>query len=153
MKSCTAANAQYKDAAECTAACGMLDAAGKLGKEGETMGDTVGCRQYHAGVAGMMMPETHCAHGGPFGGGACGDLCENFCALAVPTCGTDAASMAEYKDAATCMTTCKTFDATKAYSIMETAGNTLACRMYHLTVAVADKTHCQHITTGSDPCK
>src|SRR5262245_23814708 len=44
---CKDANLMYTDAATCEAVC----AAFELGKAGDTSGNTVGCREYHAGVA------------------------------------------------------------------------------------------------------
>lgn len=146
MKNCTGATAQYGSEAECTAACTMLETAGKLGMPADTSGDTVGCRLYHAGAAAMDAA-THCAHAGPFGGGVCGDLCENFCTLATATCKT------EYPDAATCATDCMGYAKDPAYSYQAT-GNNYACRAYHLTAAVADAaTHCEHTSKTSSICK
>lgn len=146
MANCTGATAQYGSAAECTAACTMLDTAGKLGTKGETSGDTVGCRDYHAEAA-KSDAALHCAHAGPFGGDACGTLCENFCTLAVATCKT------EYPDATSCMTDCMGYAKMPAYSYQAT-GDNFACRAYHLTAAVADAaTHCAHTAKMSSVCQ
>ena len=56
----------YKDAADCAAQCG----AWYPGSVADTVGDTVGCRLYHAGAAfGDAM--THCPHAGPGGADVC----------------------------------------------------------------------------------
>ena len=56
----------YTDMADCTDQCsewypGIKDA---------TAGDSVGCREYHAGVA-IGDPDTHCPHAGPGGADVC----------------------------------------------------------------------------------
>ena len=141
MANCTGANAQYGDAAQCTAAGMMFD----MGTEGETSGDTLGCRDYHADAA-KTDAALHCAHAGPFGGDACGALCDNFCKLATATCKT------EYPTAAACMTDCMGYAKMPAYSYQAT-GDNYACRAYHLTAAVADAaTHCPHTGKMSSVC-
>jgi len=44
------------------------------GSQGDTSGNTVQCRIYHAGVAGNPSTNavTHCPHAGPNGAGVCG---------------------------------------------------------------------------------
>ena len=64
---CTGDNAVDFGADGCLAACGMW----AEGTEGDTDGDSVQCRIYHATVAGEMDPETHCPHASPEGGGVC----------------------------------------------------------------------------------
>jgi hypothetical protein len=56
----------YNDMADCEAQCSEW----YQGTEGQTAGDTVGCREYHAGAA-IGDPMTHCPHAGPGGGGVC----------------------------------------------------------------------------------
>lgn len=71
--SCTGDNAQWDSMADCLAYCG--DAGWDAGTPGATSGNTIACRIYHAGVAGMPgMALAHCPHTGPSGGGVCGTL-------------------------------------------------------------------------------
>lgn len=56
----------YVDMADCMGQCG----AWYPGTAGMTMGDTIGCRDYHAGVA-VGEPATHCPHAGPGGADVC----------------------------------------------------------------------------------
>ncbi len=56
----------YKDMADCMTQC----APWYPGFEGQTAGDTIGCREYHAGVA-LGEPTTHCPHAGPGGADVC----------------------------------------------------------------------------------
>lgn len=142
---CTAANAQYSSKESCMGAC----AAFPVGAAADTSGNTLGCRTYHSGAAAMDAA-THCVHAGPGGAGACGSNCEGFCAIAVATCPT------EHPDEATCMTTCMGFADTEPFDAGDVAGDTLACRLYHLSVAATDAasamTHCAHTAAMSAPC-
>jgi hypothetical protein len=138
---CTGANDQFASMQNCLDTCesyprGMLT---------DTMGNTLGCRIYHS-MAAASDPGTHCGHAGPLGGGECGEPCESFCTIAMGQCPMAYASM----DA--CMTACAGYRA-GMYNTMATSGNTLACRMYHLTVAATDPAgHCGHIGVDSPTC-
>jgi hypothetical protein len=66
LKNCVDKLNAYKDEADCLAQC----AGWYPGKDGDTTGDTVGCREYHAGVA-LGDPMTHCPHAGPGGAMVC----------------------------------------------------------------------------------
>jgi hypothetical protein len=159
---CTGANGQYTDAAHCTGTCNQFTPGAAAT---ETSGDTLGCRIYHAQNA-MLTGDTatHCPHAGPVGAkvdataGVCGaDPCTDFCALDTKVCGTDAAPVTgvtnRYTTLAACMTACAGFDKTTPYSATAPNGNTLACRINHLTNAAANaapatvaawNTHCGH---------
>ena len=148
MANCLGEVAQYGTMESCMGACAGLD----LGTGADMAGNTVGCRTYHAGVAATD-PATHCAHAGPGGAAVCGDNCEGFCAIAMSACtGADQ----QYADEAECMTDCATFADTEPYDVSDTSSNTLACRLYHLTVAATDAAsataHCGHITSASPVC-
>lgn len=116
-------------------------------------GDTLGCRAYHAGAA-KADGALHCPHAGPSGDGACGMTCDGFCDIAVATCKT------EWPDKTACMTACAALPkAGMKYNTSMTAGNTIECRLYHLSVAATDAasagTHCPHtaaVTKMGDPC-
>ncbi len=60
----------YADEAACLAACAEFPTDGAVGDAG---GNTLQCRIYHAGVAGMMDPVVHCPHAGPDGAEVCVD--------------------------------------------------------------------------------
>jgi hypothetical protein len=134
---------QYGSNEICLAAC----AAFEVGESGATSGGTLGCREYHANAAAGA-PDVHCAHAGPLGGdGTCGTACEGFCAIALDAC-PDA-----FADAADCADQCAGFDATEPYDTSDTAGDSLACRTYHLTVATTTPVpHCTHIDEASPTC-
>ncbi len=133
--------------AYCMGSCSALPE----GKPGDMAGNTVNCRIYHAG-ASAMDAAVHCVHAGPGGAGACGSNCESFCSIATATCPT------EHPDAATCMTTCMGIQDTEKYDVTDTSGDSLACRLYHLTVASSSEankaTHCPHTVGPMNPvCK
>jgi hypothetical protein len=143
---CTGANAQYPNDASCAAAAAAVPA----GMDADMAGNTLGCRVYHSGAAASDAA-THCPHAGPGGDGACGSICEGFCDIAVKTCAT------EWPDKAACMTACAAFPAAgMKYNTSFTAGNTVECRLYHLSVAATDAasatTHCPHTKVDSSTC-
>ncbi|PCC74601.1 hypothetical protein SAMN02745121_06967 [Nannocystis exedens] len=145
MGSCTGTNAQYPSNESCLGACGGLPP----GSPGETSGNSLSCRAYHAGMASID-PGVHCIHAGPSGAGACGQSCEGFCAIATSICPT------EHPSPADCMATCANFMDTEPYNTEDAAGNTLACRLYHLTIAATGpaeaQVHCGHTIEASPPC-
>jgi hypothetical protein len=143
MANCTADNAQYDSKETCLAVCALLTP----GTPGEKMGNTLECHAYHANAAAMDGAR-HCPHAGPAGGEVCGDASANFCALALEACPE------VFQDDAACSAAVANFDATTPYSTAETTGNTLACRLYHLTAATIDTAlHCPHIAGDGGPCQ
>jgi len=140
---CTGALAQYTNVQLCEATCGNFD----VGEQSDVEGDTLGCRLYHAGAA-KDDPATHCTHAGPGGNGQCGANCQGFCTIAVRAC------PAVYSDEAACESTCAGFSDAESYDASDVSGDTLACRLYHLTVAtVYAADHCPHIAAVSETCK
>lgn len=139
---CTSANAQYASLQQCQSTC----VAFTVGDESDRDGNTLGCRVYHADAAASD-PGMHCTHAGPGGAGQCGSNCEGFCAVAASACaGT-------FADAAACMSACAGYDPGEPYDAGDKAGDSFACRMYHLTVATEDPVgHCPHILPDSLPC-
>ena len=142
-------NQQYPDSATCMSYCATA-AAWPAGMIGDTSGNTIGCRLYHAGAAAAD-PVLHCPHAGPTGGNVCGSWCDNYCQLMAKNC---TGANAVY-DAATCMTKCATIPTSG--HVNDTSGNSVQCRIYHLGVAASDPaTHCPHAETAADlpngPC-
>ena len=143
---CSGANAQYAAAESCLGVCATF----APGMDGDVAGNSLACRLYPTGAAAEAA-STHCAHAGPGGAGACGTNCESFCSIATAIC------PAEHPDTDTCLATCMGFMDTEKYDAGDAAGDTLACRLYHLTVAATDAasatTHCPHTVADSPPCK
>ena len=140
---CTGQFMQYGSPEMCLATC----AAFAPGTPGDTSGNTLACRTYHAGAAADA-DDTHCTHAGPGGDMACGSNCEGFCAIAGAVC-PDA-----WPDAAACNTACLNFDGAEKSDAGDVSGDTLACRLYHLTAAAINPVpHCSHIKGDSPTCK
>jgi hypothetical protein len=137
---------------QCLATCDTFSIG--TSKVTDMTGNTLGCRIYHSG-ASKADPAGHCAHAGPGGdvigaipeyctvnSGVAGGVCESFCNIEIAVCGsidqprTLARGMItpRYQNLAACKTACAGFDTTMAYRVNAT-GNTLACRLYHVTNA------------------
>lgn len=142
MRNCTGPVAQFTDSSTCMATCEAMP----LGDPASPVGDTIACRTFQAALSedDTVMA---CTKAGPGGDGACGDNCDSFCAIANELCpGT-------YADVATCLTACAGFTATEVYDASDIAGDTLACRLYHLTAAsTGPDVHCPHIVANSPVC-
>ncbi len=145
QSNCAGANAQYTSRDQCIASCASYP----QGAPDDQSGNSLECRNYHAGAA-LGAPGTHCVHAGPGGAGQCGSNCEGFCQLVMATC-TDALEV--YGSVTACLTACGGFDDTEAFDVSDVAGDTLACRIYHATVATQDaNTHCEHTAPVSATC-
>jgi hypothetical protein len=151
MANCTGDLTQYASTAACMQSCEGFP----IGTSADTAGNTLGCRIYHAqaSAAAMLGPDPHCYHAGPGGAGVCGSNCEGFCAIAQDSC---TGGNQQYASAGDCMTECGNFPDTEPYDASDQAGDSLACRLYHLTVASTDMasatTHCPHIPEASPVC-
>lgn len=148
---CTGTNLMYANTAECMATCSKFTA----GTVGQTSGNTLGCRLYHAGNAAgsMQNANTHCRHGGPGGDGLCGSNCEGFCTIVQGSCAGQASP--PYADMGACMTACGNYATTPIYVAPQTGGNHLTCRLYHATAAAnAPAQHCSHTSmAGGGVCQ
>lgn len=137
---CTADVAQFESENACIAFC---EASGIApGTEGDASGNTIGCRNYHADFAyagDATAKATHCPHAGAFGGGVCGDEAETFCAIDLHVCnGANAA----YASESACVTASGSW---APGTPGDSAGDSLACREYHLGVATSNPAaHCPH---------
>lgn len=142
-------NGQYTDATQCALWCGTAYG-WKTGATGDTSGDTIGCRTYHAGVAATSAANAtiHCPHAGPTGGNTCGTWLDAYCDLAVRNC-TGANLL--FADVAACKTAAAGLATTGA--VNATSGNTVQCRIWHLgkagESAAAPATHCPHGSIAS----
>lgn len=143
MLNCAGDFSQYGSDQTCETSC----AAFAPGSPGDTSGNSLACRHYHAGAAAMAN-DVHCGHAGPGGDMACGSNCEGFCAIAGKYC-PDA-----WPDNDACIVACSGFATDEVYDANDVSGDTFACRLYHVTAASLDPaTHCAHITGDSPTCK
>lgn len=142
MRNCTGGVAQFTDISTCHAVCETMP----LGDPVSPTGDTIACRTFQAAVAEDDATMA-CTKAGPGGDGACGGNCESFCAIADELCPS------AFSDTAACMSTCGGFSSTEVYDASDIAGDTFACRLYHLTAAATNPdVHCAHIGAVSPVC-
>jgi hypothetical protein len=139
--SCTGPNAQFASAVACLAVCALLDP----GTPGDTSGNTVECRLGRAQLAaGTGEPGNYCFSAGPGGAGACGSNCDGFCTLMTQKC-------TELGDDAACLQACAQVpdlaqgSTKQTYNASLQAGDSLQCRLFHVSAASVDPgTHCIH---------
>jgi hypothetical protein len=115
-------------------------------------GDSIYCRVWHSHAA-LANPEEHCPHAGPLGAETCGTSpCDDFCSMAIKFCPTSYPGATPMAD---CMQACGADAGYAGYpylmgdaSDLQSGGNTLNCRMYHLEnfLFTGDAVHCSHIT-------
>jgi hypothetical protein len=148
---CTDENEQYASIGACLAVCALLDP----GAAGAFMGNNVECRLARAQLAQATgEPASYCFSAGPGGAGVCGSDCEGFCAVMAQTC----TLMGAFED---CLPQCaRVPDLSKraeqvTYNTSVQTGDSLQCRLYHVTAATLDSvTHCSHaagVAICSDP--
>jgi hypothetical protein len=151
MSTCTGANAQYLDEQTCVKMCANIP----TGDAGDQMGNTLGCRVYHLGVAGTSSgnADIHCPHAGPYGFGTCGSNCEDFCLLYGAQCNSSTYG------GGGCSVQCPLTATDAGTSFLNAGGNTLACREYHLENAYKfgdtnGMGHCSHAgNSGGGVCQ
>jgi hypothetical protein len=135
--------AEYANDDDCLSNCmqwpvGLLE---------DTEGDSLGCRLYHAGVAGQTEPDMHCPHAGPSGDGICvaaaAPDCATYCTDFAANCVDD---LYTYDDNDDCLAQCGTW---YAGTSKDTAGHTVGCHTYHANAAMEDPgLHCPHAAAG-----
>ncbi len=121
------------------------------GQRSDRAGNTVGCRLHFAESAAVIEKEFNCSAAGPGGNGVCGENCDGFCAIDHAVCPEI------YATADLCQTACATFPATgTSYNDSIQTGNTVECRLYHVTAAagIDAPSHCPHTDVGrpGPPC-
>lgn len=145
MRNCQGGVAQYSDLSTCLATCRTME----VGDPGERDGNTVACRTFWAAIAEGQ--PTACVKAGPGGAGMCGTNCESFCASTSAICADQPSP--PYDSDAACLSACEGFSMVEIFDASDIAGNTFACRLYHMTAASTDPdTHCQHTSVASAVC-
>jgi hypothetical protein len=145
---CPAPNEQYASPGACRAVCAKLDP-GEPGDFGE---NTVECRLGRAELArDTGEPGTYCFSAGPGGSGVCGSDCEGFCTIMADVCEL----MGSFEE---CLPQCEMVPNLSGppdnvtYDISVQAGDSVQCRLFHVSAASLDPiTHCGH-AAGSTPC-
>jgi len=147
---CTGEFAQYQTREVCLSTCALLP----LGTAADTSGNTVGCRLHNVQLATDTGERgDHCPIAGPAGGASCGDRCQNFCSVFVPSC----IGLSAVADTESCLAFC-------ASSIDHPEWNPLVpeeldhddsiqCRIWHLAnAAQSPDIHCGH-ADGTTKCE
>ena len=87
----------------------------------------------------------------PVDAGPVAPTCEQYCTAIMANC---TGAMSQYKDEATCLSTCKDIAKFPVGTADDKGGNTVGCRTYHAGAAKGDaKLHCPHAgPTGGNVC-
>ena len=142
---CVDNHAQYTTTAQCQQICAHMNA----GNEADTSGNTLSCRDHFA-LEAIEAVALHCPSAGPGGNGVCGTNCESFCQLQSQIC---TGANQQFNSVSACLNVCAGFDDSLSYNSTVLSGNSLACRISHLSLASgAPDTHCTHIAPDSPVC-
>jgi hypothetical protein len=145
MRNCAGPNAQYSAIDNCLETCSPMT----VGDPAVHTGNNIECRTFWAAIA--EGDPGACRKAGPGGDGQCGANCESFCAGTLAICADDPGL--PYHSAAECASACAGFAVDPPFTANVTMGNSLACRIYHMTAASTDpQVHCPHTGVVSDTC-
>jgi hypothetical protein len=144
---------QYASGDSCLATCAFLEP----GEPGDTTKNTVQCRLAHAeqaqsgGTPSSLCPVAGPAGITPGGGDACGGICEAYCSLINVVCEGSFPGIFLNED--DCLEECRDIPSTKApFNASVADGDTIECRVYHLTLATTTTNpHCLH-AKGLEKC-
>jgi hypothetical protein len=136
-------HSEYSNEQDCLDNCAQWP----IGEAADTGIDSLGCRIYHATVAGSTDPETHCPHAGPSGDATCVTAdspdCATYCTRYFENCTGD---LNAFMDEGECNAECATW---YPGTFKDTAGHTIGCHSYHAMAAAQDaETHCPHAGPG-----
>lgn len=151
---CTGTNEQYESRAVCLRACARLPE----GNPEDNAGNSISCRLHFAESAANTPGEAAgaCSAAGPGGAqldapSVCGSYCEGLCVLALDTC---KGANFRFTSLAECQTACAALPDLGDYNDSLNAGNSVQCRLYHVSAAQIDPViHCPHVGGDVGPCK
>lgn len=149
---CIGTNLQYNNDEQCMKAFNNFPISG-VNATTPGMNDQ-GCRQYHAQAA-KVVGLTHCQHGGPSGGGVCGYANSSRTSWQILSGITECKTLAQFTNQQAAISAAFASWAQADLNAVVPAGNAGAftvnptgnsdtCRLYHMTVATVDQTHCSH---------
>lgn len=147
---CTGTNQQYASSTACYAVCELL----QPGTAGDMMpSNTVQCRMRRAALAGSTgEPSNYCFSAGPGGAEECGSDCDGFCALMTQKCPSDMGPLNQCLSACSIIPDLSRPPDNLRYDVSQQSGDSLQCRLFHVSAATVDpSTHCIHAAGGS-PC-
>jgi hypothetical protein len=139
--SCTGTSAQYASPLACLAVCEQLPA----GTAGATTGNSVQCRIGRAQLAPTTgEAANYCYSAGPGGGGVCGSDCEGYCTLMTAKC-TQLGSLSQCRASCSIVPDLSLPPTNKRYDASQQSGDSLQCRLFHVSAATVDPAmHCTH---------
>ncbi|MBN2529468.1 MAG: hypothetical protein JXR76_23980 [Deltaproteobacteria bacterium] len=145
MDVCVAENAQFATAAQCMQICAYMIA----GDTTDISGNSLACRDHFA-LEAIESAGTHCRSAGPGGNGVCGGNCESFCQLQNEIC---TGANVQFNSVEACLSACATIDDSVPYNNTIVSGNSLSCRLSHLSLASGSPdVHCSHLALDSPVC-
>lgn len=151
--SCPVPNEQYTSRAVCLKICARLDP----GQPGDDSGNTINCRLHYAeSAASTGETALNCSAAGPGGANAdtpnlCGSYCEGLCRIAADTC---RGAQVVFSSISECVTACSSIPDLGNYADSIDSGNSVQCRLYHVSAAQIDPVlHCPHVGGLVGPCK
>ncbi len=138
---CTGDYKQYASEDTCLAVCESLEP----GTAGVVSGNTVECRLARAVLATRTgEPVDYCFSAGPGGGGVCGNDCDAYCDIMTETC-DDLGSREDCLDACALIPDRSAPPESLLFSTAVQAGDSLQCRLFHVSAATVDPVgHCVH---------
>jgi hypothetical protein len=148
MAGCTGTNAQYASPTACLLVCEKLPA----GTPGATSGNNVECRNSRAALA-LSTGEgaNYCFTAGPGGGGVCGEDCDGYCSVMMASC-RDFATLSQCTADCSIVPNLAQSPVVQTYNTSMQSGNTVQCRLFHVTASTLDPAlHCDH-ASGATPC-
>jgi hypothetical protein len=142
LDACTDEFEVYTSLGVCLDYCATLSP----GEPGDDSGNTVNCRLTHArNIADIGEELVNCPIAGPGGNGVCGSNCEGFCTAHRAICDPELSEQA-------CLNACGKLEDTGGYVTSQQSGNTVQCRLYHVSAAtISVDPHCSH-AAGASPC-
>lgn len=134
MTACSGQFAAYLSRASCVRTCDAFPR-GEASQQ-----NTVECRAQKANIAVTTKePASDCPAAGPFGIGACGSTCDAYCSLLAELCPEEASAVTN------CNASCEALLVSKVYDLSKLAtGDTLECRIHHLSFAALDPKECSN---------
>lgn len=137
----------YFSRAVCETSCGFLDP----GDESDETGNTVACRLRSAELALTIGElDVQCPAAGPGGDGRCGTNCEGYCTLMRGAC--PELFETTFTDESGCLEACALVPDEGGFVLNNQTGDSLNCRLYHVTAAALDPMfHCPH-AAGLNTC-
>jgi hypothetical protein len=146
MEYCKDNQKQYVDAQQCLKVCALFPE----GQISDADGNTASCRLKYASKARYAAGserDAYCQKSGPGSDGTCGQICDGFCTIMMPTC-TPKFAPYNYPSMGDCQTSCRMLKDAPPYTVADGTlpdRNDSQCRLFHANSSVMDPDeHCEH---------